>query len=288
MQLVEAGRVALDEPIAGYLDFAVSNPNFPDAPITLRHLLSHTSSLSDARYYQVDFRQQGRDAELPLGAFLRDYLVPGGHNYSAELCFGRSAPGTHWDYCNVGFALLGYIAGRCGGVDMRELSRKHIFAPLGMDDTHWTLASTPAARAATPYDLVDGALVAVKPVGFPDWPAGMLRASMADFIRFVAACANRGAASGKPVLHPDTMAQMLDMHTPAGLPGWLTGQGLAWMASPLAGRPTPNHWGGDPGVFTAVYLRPETRTGIALFCNRSASDDCKAAIKNIASRLLDA
>ncbi|HEY0178889.1 MAG TPA: serine hydrolase domain-containing protein [Dokdonella sp.] len=288
MQLVEAGRMTLDEPVAPHLDFPLIDPHHADVPITARHLLTHTSGLSDAKYYEIDFRERGRDATLPLDAFLKAYLVPGGRHYSAEQCFSGTAPGTTWDYSNVGFALLGYLAGRVGGEDMREQSARRIFAPLRMRDTHWTLAATPASRSAVPYDVVDGAPTATEPVGFPDWPAGMLRASMADFMRFVAASANGGAASGVRLLRADTLAQMLDMRTPAGLPGWLTGQGLGWMASTLGGRATPNHWGGDPGVFTAVYLRPEVRTGVALFSNLTASDDGKAAIKAIAMRLFDA
>jgi CubicO group peptidase (beta-lactamase class C family) len=76
------------------------------------------------------------------------------------------------------------------------------------------------------------------------------------------------------------------MQKPAGLPDWLTGQGLGWMASRLNGTVTPNHWGGDPGVFTAVYIAPQMRTGVALFANATATTESKTAMKNIASRLL--
>jgi CubicO group peptidase (beta-lactamase class C family) len=169
---------------------------------------------------------------------------------------------------------------------MRDQTHKRIFSPLAMRNTHWTLRDTPAALTATPYDIADGTLTRVEPVGFPDWPAGMLRSSMADFIRFLAASANHGAALGSLIVKPQTMAQMLDMQTPPGLPDWLTGQGLGWMASPLNGISTPNHWGGDPGVFTAVYIDPAKRAGVALFANTTTSKESKAAIKSIASRIL--
>jgi CubicO group peptidase (beta-lactamase class C family) len=286
MQLAEAGRLSMDEPVARHLDFPLANPRHPDVPITFRHLLMHTSSISDAKYYEVDFREQGRDATLPLADFLKEYLVPGGRAYSSEKCFANVMPGSTWDYSNVGYGLLGYLAGRIGNEDMREQTRKRMYAPLAMHHTHWTLSDTPAAQVATPYDMVDGVLTAVKPVGFPDWPAGMLRSSIADFIRFVAASANGGSALGARILKTQTMAQMLDMQKPARLPDWLTGQGLGWMASRLNGTVTPNHWGGDPGVFTAVYIAPQTRTGVALFANATATTESKTAMKNIASRLL--
>ncbi|GLR15262.1 serine hydrolase [Chitinimonas prasina] len=288
MRLAERGKLALDEPISHHLDFPVVNPRFPDMAITFRQLLTHTSSISDARYYEIDFRENDRDADLSLTDFLKQYLVPGGGHYSKTGCFSAARPGAAWDYCNVGFGLLGHLAGRIGGVDMREQTRRDIFTPLDMEHTSWTVKNTPQLHSAVPYDRVDGALTPVKPVGFPDWPAGMLRSSISDFMKFVAASANGGRAGDVELLGTATMAQMLDMRAPAGLPEWLSGQGLGWMASPLAGQVRPNHWGGDPGVFTAVYLAPATRSGVAIFTNAGASAENRTALKNIADRLFQA
>lgn len=286
MRLAERGKLALDEPISGYLDFPVANPRYRDTAITFRQLLTHTSSISDARYYEIDFRQRGRDADQALSDFLKQYLTPRGANYSDATCFSAVRPGATWDYSNVGFALLGHLAGRIGGADMREQTRRDIFAPLAMDHTSWTIKDVPAPHSAEGYDLVDGALVAVGPVGYPDWPAGMLRSSISDFMKFVAASANAGKAGGVEVLGAAAMARMLEMRAPAGLPSWLSGQGLGWMESTLGGQARPNHWGGDPGVFTAVYLAPATRSGVAIFTNVSVSVENRTAIKNIADRLL--
>lgn len=285
MRLMERGKLALDEPIAGYLDFPVFNPRFRDTAITFRQLLTHTSSISDARYYEIDFRQHGRDADQILSDFLKQYLTPEGVNYSEAKCFSAARPASMWAYSNVGFALLGYLAGRIGGMDMREQTRRDIFMPLAMEHTSWTIKDTPALRSAEPYDLVDGALVAVQPVGFPDWPVGMLRSSISDFMKFIAAAANAGHSGGVSVLGASAMAQMVAMQAPAGLPAWLSGQGLGWMESSLGGRAMPNHWGGDPGVFAAAYLDPATRSGVAVFTNVSASAENKVAVKNIANRL---
>lgn len=286
MQLADEGRLKLDEPVAGYLDFPLSNPHHPAAPITFRQLLMHTSSISDANYYSIDFRQQGRDAALPLASFLKDYLVPEGHTYAKETCFSKAAPGAAWDYSNVGYGLLGYLVSRIGNKDMREQTRARIFTPLGMRHTSWTISDTPEPLKVTPYDDADGKLAPVAPVGFPDWPAGMLRSSIADMTRFVAASANAGIAEGSRILSAQSMTQMLDMKTPPELPDWLTGQGLGWMASKLDGAERPNHWGGDPGVFTATYIDPARRAGVVILSNATASAGRKTAIHNIAGRLL--
>ncbi|CAN5843967.1 serine hydrolase domain-containing protein [soil metagenome] len=288
LQLVEAGKLDLDAPVAPHLDFPMANPRHPDAPITARQLLNHTSSLSDARYYEIDFRVKGRDADQPLGEMLKAHLVPGGATWSADGCFSAAAPGAAWDYCNIGYAVLGYLAGRIGGDDMRAETARAIFAPLAMKHTSWTVAGTPQALRETPYDLLDGVRTAVEPVGSPDWPGSMLRASITDVTAFAAASANGGHARGARILSASAMAQMLDMHQPAGLPDWLTGQGLGWQASNLDGKPRPNHWGGDPGVFTAAYLDPATRSAAVILTNLSVSDAGKTAVKTIAARLLQA
>lgn len=287
MRLVEQGRLGLDEALGRHLDFPVVNPRHPDTQITVRQLLSHTSSISDAKYYAVDFRVPGHDASLPLGEMLKSYLVPGGEYYSSDDCYAAGVPGSAWNYSNIGFALLGYLVERIGGgEDFRAQMRRDIFRPLGMTRSYWTLAETPAAFSPTPYDEVDGKLVAIGADAFPDYPAGMIRASVTDFARYLAACADGGAAYGARLLSKDGMARMLTPTHPAGLPAWLSGQGLGWQMSPLGGTERANHWGGDRGVFTVAYLAPETRRGVVVLTNRSVSDPAKAAVKAIAERLL--
>ena len=286
MRLVEQQRIRLDDPVAPHLDFALANPSHADVPITFRHLLMHVSSISDDEYYKHDSRQSGTDATQPIGDFLKSFLLPGQQYCTSRACFSSETPGPTWSYSNLGYALLGYLASRIGGEDMREQTRKQIFAPLRMRHTSWTIRDTPEALRATPYDMVDGKLQSVPPVGFPDWSVGMLRSSVADFTQFVAACANGGSAAGHRILDETTQRQMLEMHTPKGLPAWLTGQGLGWMAAKLDGITRPEHWGGDPGVFTAVYMNPEKRSAAVVFTNASVTPESKAVIKNIASRLL--
>lgn len=287
MMLAQAGRVDLDAPANRYLDFEVRNPAFPDTAITLRHLLMHVSGISDQHYYDIDFRTRGVDSALSLGAFLRDYLVPGGRHYSDKGNFSGKAAGAAYDYSNVGYALLGYLAGRVAGEDLRSFTQARLFAPLGMHATSWTLAAVPATLAAVPYDIVEGRTVPIQPVGFPDFPAGMLRASIAGFMPFLAASANGGAAGGARILTAPHQAEMLAMHEPPGLPSWLSGQGLGWMESREGGKRRINHWGGDPGVFTAAYLDPSSKTGVAIFTNGSATPESKTALKAVAARLLD-
>ena len=287
MMLVEEGRIALDAPVNHYLDFAVANPAAPDVPITVRHLLTHMSSISDETYYDVDFRTRGRDTPLALGDFLRSYLVPGGAHYAAGKSFAKRAPGFAYDYSNVGYGLLGYLGGRVAAMDFRTYLDTRLFARLGMKGLSWSVAGVPTGLRVTPYDAGDKGLEPTAPVGFPDWPAGMLRTSIAGFMPFLAAAANGGVAGNRRMLSEASIAQMLEMRALTGLPSWLTGQGLGWMESTEGGTRHINHWGGDPGVFTAAYLDPASTTGLAIFTNVSPTNSGKTAIKAIAHHILD-
>ncbi|WP_049974467.1 serine hydrolase [Azospirillum sp. B4] len=286
LRLEGEGRLRLDDPVAPYLDFPLVNPHQPAAAITFRHLLTHTSGISDEKYYAVDFRHRGGDTPLSLRDMLVGYLVPGGAYYDAEGCYAAAGPGAAWDYSNVGFAVLGYLAGRIGGFDARMALRQFLMVPLGMRHSYWTLGEVPAALAATPYDWVDGKPRPVAAMGFPDWAAGMLQSSIADFTRYVAACANDGEAEGVRILPSGVLGRMLTPQPAPHLPGWLTGQGLGWMMGPLDGTDRWEHWGGAEGIFTVAYLNPERRQGVTILTNATASDAAKAAVKKVAALLL--
>ncbi|WP_395397003.1 serine hydrolase domain-containing protein [Novosphingobium sp. BL-8A] len=283
MLLVEEGKVALDEPVAPHLDFEIAGENA--AAITVRQLLMHTSGISDEVYYQTDFRSLGTDTRMPLDTLLREYLAPGGRYTGAGNV--KRVPGSNWDYSNIGFALLGYLGGRIAGMDMRAFIRERLFAPLGLRHIAWTIAETPERLRATPYDLDGTVPKPVPTVGFPDWPAGMIRASIGDLALLVAAAANGGGAGHVRLLEVGSNVEMLTIRKPAGLPDWLTGQGLAWQESMLGGVPRINHWGGDPGVFTMAYVDPDRRTGVVLLSNLSATPKSREALKAIATKAFD-
>lgn len=285
MQLVEQGLLDLDEAVAPHLGFPLANPHHPDAPITVRQLLTHTSSLSDARYYEIDFRTPGKDASLALEALLAGYLAPGGAYYDAGMCFLSAAPGSQWDYCNIGIALLGHLVERISGKDMRLLARETLFAPLGMSSAAWTIVGTPPDVAVTNYDVVDGQPSRVEPMGFPDYPAGTLRASVSDLARFLAASANGGETGDVRILGQNAMARMLTPVAPGGLAPWLSGQGLGWQRSAVDGVQLFNHAGGDPGVFTFAFVEPATRASLAVLTNVSTTSESMKAVKAIAGRV---
>lgn len=77
MRAVQDDKLSLDADINTYLPFQVRNPAFPDEPITLRQLATHTASIADRWAVYASTYHYGGDAPEPLARFLADYFTPG-------------------------------------------------------------------------------------------------------------------------------------------------------------------------------------------------------------------
>ncbi|CAH0249775.1 Penicillin-binding protein 4* [Massilia sp. Bi118] len=122
MRLVEAGKVDLDADVSTYLGFSLRNPHFPDQPIVLRHLLTHTSSLRDEAGYSW-----GTDVAL------KDVLVPGSRLHGeGKMWAANAGPGAYFTYCNLGWGVIGTIMERVTSERFDRLMRRLLVEPLGL------------------------------------------------------------------------------------------------------------------------------------------------------------
>ncbi len=112
-RLAEQGRLALDDPVARHLGWPLAHPRFPDTPITVRHLLTHRSGLSDAGGYV-----------FPLGTRPRDLL--------SDRHFGPHPPGAAFDYANLGFVILGEMIETVTGERFDAAIERLVLDPLGL------------------------------------------------------------------------------------------------------------------------------------------------------------
>jgi len=122
MKMVEQGKLDLDRDIGDYLGYPVRNPNFPKEAITLRMLMSHTSSLrDDGGYYW----------EAKLRVDLKDVLVPGGSRYGDGAMWAREGkPGVYFQYCNFAWGVIGTVMEKVGGERFDRLMRKLVLDPM--------------------------------------------------------------------------------------------------------------------------------------------------------------
>ena len=122
MRLVEAGTLSLDADVSRYLGWSLRNPHFPGTPITLRQLLTHTSSLRDDAGYYWEYMTP-----------IRDVLVPGGRLYGKGAMWAKNAaPGQYFQYANLPWGVIGTVMERATGERFDRLMQQLLFAPLGI------------------------------------------------------------------------------------------------------------------------------------------------------------
>jgi CubicO group peptidase (beta-lactamase class C family) len=230
MRLVEQGKVSLDRDAGDYLGFALRNPHFPARPITLRSLLSHTSSLRDAAGYSW-----GADTAL------RDILVPGASLYGkGEMWASNAGPGDYFTYSNLNWGVIGTLMERVSGERFDRLMKRLLLDPLGLHGgfNPSEFSSAELSNLATLYrkrgtDDADpwnpaGPWIAqvddystrppAAPAGIaayvignnatPFSPTGGLRISAHDMGVIMLMLMNHGMHEGKQILQPGTLAQM--------------------------------------------------------------------------------
>jgi CubicO group peptidase (beta-lactamase class C family) len=103
LQAIEEGFFDLDTDVNHVLPFSVRNPVHPDVPITVRELLTHTSSIRD-NWKLLIYSYVAGDAEMELGRFLRRYLAPTGADLAPNNYYAVG-PGRSYRYANVGASL---------------------------------------------------------------------------------------------------------------------------------------------------------------------------------------
>ena len=125
MQLVDQRKLDLDEDVSTYLGFRLRNPNFPEARISTRMLLNHTSSLRDDGGYS-----------FPIGQSLQSVLDTQGENYGAGGHWARSSsssdrsPGRYCEYVNLNWGVLGTVMEAVSGQRFDHYMKQAVLAPL--------------------------------------------------------------------------------------------------------------------------------------------------------------
>ncbi len=225
MQLVEQGKLDLDEEIDRYLDFAVPR-KFPDK-ITLRQILTHTAGFEEA------FKELPADSGkgVPLKEWATRTTPPQLYR-----------PGTITSYSNYGTDLAGYIVEHVSGIPFPEYVRLHILEPLGMHQSSIAEPLPPALRAA----LSQGYTTAADSAGTFDIlmgePSGNMSATATDMAKFAIAHLALGRSDTVQILRPETARMMHE--TQFRTHPRVTGMGLGFFEEDRNGYRIRGH-GGD-------------------------------------------
>ncbi|HEX8916858.1 MAG TPA: serine hydrolase domain-containing protein [Humisphaera sp.] len=208
LMLQDEGKLSTDDPVAKYLpEFAnVKTPSGKPANLTLKHLMTHTSGLSEPK------------ADVARGAKVLADLMPSITSQPTTF-----EPGAKWQYNQAGINTLGRIIEVVGGKPYPEFMKERFFAPLGMKDTTFYPTAEQVARLAKTYKKSDAGLVEM-PLGFlggksptatDRYPLanGGLFSTAEDYSKFLRMVLNKGQLDGKRYLSEKAVAQMTGEQT---------------------------------------------------------------------------
>lgn len=281
MRLVEAGTLDLDADVSRWLAYRLRHPRYPDAPITLRLLLSHRTSLTDAAGYYA----------VPLDGALQDLLD------DPRAWDGDHAPGTFFRYTNLNFPLVAAVMENATGERFDLLMQRLALAPLQLDACYnWAACSEAAvARAVVQYDAQRVPVRDDHRAGAPacptnaardgscdlgQWragrngalfsPQGGLRISANGLAKIGRLLLGEGTVDGVRLLSADAVRTMTR-------PAWtydgrngVTGEGgdggFFCRDDPFGdGVPRIGHSGDAYGLKGGLWIDPATGTGVAYF-----------------------
>ena len=275
MKAVEEGKVSLDEDINKYLPFKVINPNFLNEKITLRHLATHTSGLTDRSPFYGDstYYYGGRKPE-PLDEFLKNYFVQGGKHYSKDN-FLNAKPGTNRDYSNIGAGLAGYIIELRTSKTLNEYAKKHIFKTLKMQNSGWALNEIDINKHSKLYEKKGDSIVQIQLYEVTTFPDGGVRTSVKGLSKFFISLLNDGKYKKTRILKKESVDEMLrfqytETNKPENVKLNRVNQGIFWATKLSTTR--IGHNGSDPGVRTFMLSDLNKEFAVIVFFNTSLDE----------------
>ena len=240
LQLREQGKVDLKRPIREYLPWLRIESRY--APITVHHLLTHTSG-------------------LPNPLYLPDATLWTAHS-----------PGEHFHYCNAGYEILGYLLRSLDGRPLNEIFRARIFEPLGMTASSGTLTPEIRPRLAQSYWPVyddrpfqrHGPLTEA-PNLIMDNAAGCIASTPRDMALYMKMLLNQG----RPLLSKESF----DLFKTPAIPAPGFGEGVSYgygiAIQPVEGRTVLRHTGGMVSFSSAMHV--DLDAGVGAFASVNAS-----------------
>jgi methyl acetate hydrolase len=219
MQLVEQGKLSLDEPIGKVLpDLAArqvldgfdarGEPKLRPAnkPITLRHLMTHTAGFA-YNMWNGDMVQYLDKTGLPAVTTCKN---------DALKTPIMTDPGTRWEYgTNIDF--VGKAVEAVSGKRLDAYLRDHLFTPLGMSDTAFKIGDAQRKRLVGMHQRNEDGSLGVIPFELEQEPefhmgGGGLYGTAGDYLKFTQMILNKGKGNGNQVLKPETVATMGQNH----------------------------------------------------------------------------
>ncbi len=249
MQLAEQGKLYLDDPVQTHLPWFRVSDTQASKEITIRHLLQHTSGLSET----------GFGFNYSPGASLETRVRDLAH-------LRPNAPaGTRMQYFNAGYSTLGLIIETISGQSFGEYIHDHIFVPLKMHNSFTDPLAAKAADLSQGYTQIFMAAVpANQSFHHYDLPAGFIMSSANDMARYLMALSNGGELDNVRILKSENVDLVFTPNTAIN-----SQYGFGWFISEQNKETKITH-GGDIERFHAdVMILPDRHLSFVLLINQN-------------------
>lgn len=253
MQLVEVGKLDLDERLVTYLPYFVMSDERYEA-ITIRQMLNHTSGIPDVEDYEWDNPQfDDEAAERYVKSFTHDQL--------------DFAPGERYDYSNAAFDILADLIAKASGMTFEAYMKKHLFDPIGMVNSTFSKPEVPTELATHPHQMDDSLQMSVQivyPYNRIHAPSSTLHSNVEDMLRWAQVNLNRGEINGTRIFSTSAYNMLtLPQVSTRGMDSVC----LSWFSGYLGEYRMLQHSGGDKGYRSYFAFLPEANMAIVMMAN---------------------
>ncbi len=258
MQLVEQGKINLDQDVNTYLDFKI--PPKDGKPITMRNLMTHTPGFEEA----IQQLFVAKASELyPLGDYLKQHLP--------ERVY---PPGTLPAYSNYGAALAGYIVQRVSGEPFDDYIEQHIFKPLDMNHCTFRQPLPPALQPLMSNGYELGSDHAKEFEFVEAAPAGSSSVSASEIAHFIIAHLQDGRYENVQILRPETVREMHSAQFKL-MPD-LHGMALGFYEESRNGHRILGHAGDTEYFHSDLHIIPDANVGFFISYNSAGKGEIEA------------
>jgi len=291
MTLYDKGLFKLDDDISKYLGFTLRNPKYPNDTITVRHVLSHTSSLNDGSNYDAFLDSTIKGLNIPD---IKCLLTQNGKFYSEDMFQNHSPKEGYFKYANINFGIIGTMIEKLTGKRFDIVAKENILLPLGITGGYniqdlenindlavlyrksgdkWVAQTDnfkgekPAPRNLSNYNLgTNGVLFS---------PTGGLRVNAKELAKIMLLLKNFGKYNNKQLITENTIKEMLKaVWVFNGSNGNNFGGSMNTYAlgnystnELIPGQLLTGHSGEAYGLISDMYFSSSDNFGIVFICN---------------------
>ena len=263
MQLAEAGKLSLDDDFSKLVGFTIRNPKYPETIITLRMVMSHTSSINDSQgYFNFDVINPTKSV---------DWVK----------CYSDYEPGKGYRYCNLNYNMVGAVMEKISGERFDYYVKSHVLSPLKLYGGY-CVDSLDAGLFATLYDYDSTKKFIPSPAAYnprreeiknyvmgyttPIFsPTGGMKISAADLAKYMMMHMNNGKYKGTRIISKKSSKTMQTKI--AEKEGY--GLALTTVDNLIPGKTMTGHTGSAYGLYSAMFFNPKEKFGFVVITNGS-------------------